>query len=54
MELEGVRTVAVSGVLLQVFGEVDDGDCLEGTFLNADAASCVDMCAWVGDMREVG
>ena len=35
MQLERVGTVAVSGVLLQVAGEIDDANGLKWTFLSA-------------------
>mmetsp|Transcript_12096 Transcript_12096/g.34597 ORF Transcript_12096/g.34597 Transcript_12096/m.34597 type:complete len:236 (-) Transcript_12096:33-740(-) len=39
MELEGVGTVSVGGVALQILGKVDDGNGLEGALLDADTAS---------------
>ena len=43
MELEGVGAVAVGGLLLQVFGQVDDHDCVEGALLHARTDSCEHM-----------
>ena len=40
VELEGVGTVPVGSILLEVLWEVDNGNRLKGTFLHADAASC--------------
>ena len=39
MELEGVGAVSVGGVALQILGEVDDGNGLEGALLDADTTS---------------
>ena len=39
MEFEAVLGVPVGGVVLKVGGKVDDGHCLEGTFLDADSTS---------------
>ena len=36
MEFEGVGTVAMSGVLLQVTRKINDGDGLKRTFLQKD------------------
>ena len=33
MQLEGVCTIAVGGVAIQVLGQVDDHDSLKGAFL---------------------
>ena len=43
MQLEGVGRVAMGGLLLQVTGQVDDGDRLEGTLLDADAATDAEL-----------
>mmetsp|Transcript_35444 Transcript_35444/g.88930 ORF Transcript_35444/g.88930 Transcript_35444/m.88930 type:complete len:416 (+) Transcript_35444:840-2087(+) len=39
VQLEGVGAVAVGGFALQVLRQVDDLDCLEGTFPDADTAA---------------
>lgn len=41
MELEGIGTVTVGGVALEILGKVDDGNRFEGTLLDADTASCL-------------
>ena len=50
MELEGVCGVPVRRLLLQVGGQVDDGDGLEGALLDADAAADAELLADVGDL----
>lgn len=47
MELEGVGAVSVGGVALQILGEVDDGNGLEGALLDADTTS------WNGQKEQV-
>ena len=41
MKLEGIGTVSVGGVALEILGKVDDGNRFEGTLLDADTASCL-------------
>ena len=49
MELEAIGSISVGGVLLEVLGQVDDVDGLEGTFLDADTAADAEWLAEVGD-----
>mmetsp|Transcript_25950 Transcript_25950/g.46796 ORF Transcript_25950/g.46796 Transcript_25950/m.46796 type:complete len:309 (-) Transcript_25950:75-1001(-) len=50
MELEAVGSISMRGVLLQIFGQVDDVDGLEWTFLDADSAADAERLAEVGDL----
>ena len=43
VQLERVGRVAMGGLLLQVARQVDDGDRLEGTLLDADAATDAEL-----------
>ena len=40
VEFEGVGSVAVGGVAVEVFGQIDDLDGFKGTLFHADTASC--------------
>ena len=50
VELEGIRGVAVGGGLLQVTGQVDDSDRLEGAFLNTDTTTDTEALRDGGDL----
>ena len=50
VQLEAVGPIAVRGVLLQVLGQVDDVDGLEGTLFDADAAADAEGFGEVGDL----
>lgn len=39
MQLEGVGAVAMRRILFQVFGQIDDGNRLEGTLLDTNTAT---------------
>lgn len=51
MELKGVCAVAMGGFLVQVLGEVDDGDGVKGAFLHADTATDAELFGDKSDLR---
>jgi hypothetical protein len=51
VELESVRAIAVSRLLVQVLGQVDDGNGLEGALFRADSATDAQR---LGDPSDLG
>ena len=51
MELEGIRSIAMRGIALEVFGQIDNIDCLKRTFLNTYATPDAERFGEVGDFR---
>ena len=49
MQLEAVRTVAVGDFLLEVGGQIDDADGVEGAFFGTDAAADAQALGNEGD-----
>lgn len=50
MKLEGVGAISVSDLTLEVRGQVDDGDGVEGALLGADTASDTQALTNEGDL----
>ena len=50
MQFKGIRAVAVSDLLLEIGGQIDDVDGVEGAFLRADAAADAQAFANEGDL----
>ena len=51
MKFEGVFPKAMGGQLFQVFGDIDDANGIEGTFLDADAAADAKYLRNIADFR---
>ena len=51
MKFEGIFPKAMGGKLFQVFRDVDDANSIEGTFLDADAATDAE---YLGNITDFG
>lgn len=49
MEFKAIGSVPMRGVFLEVFGQIDNVDCLKGAFFDANAASDAERFREVGD-----
>jgi hypothetical protein len=54
MQLEAVRRVSMRDLGLEVGGQIDDVDGVEGTFLRADTATDAEALRNEGDLGRVG
>lgn len=51
MKFEGIFPKTMGGQLFQIFGDIDDANSIEGTFLDADAATDAEYLRNITDFR---